>query len=321
MLPLIVRPALVELLGVPGEQPAWSTIGSATSSSCRPSPAASSACSAAISLICSAAAACSPGASCSTPFGTLAAGYATSVQWLLFWRCCTFVGVCVEFVAAVAWLAELFPNPKQREAVIGYTQAFGSLGGVAGHRALLSRRHLRRAACRRSTGGHEAWRYTLMSGVIPALPLILIRPFLPESPTWQQKKTAGTLKRPSIGELFQPQFRTHDHRHDGDDGVRRTRPRSAPSSRCRASCPAWRSCGSLARPAQEQIISGVQSFQEFGGLAGRIAPGVSRGPDRRPAPAAPPVSDSRHDPAAARVSVSSDEQPGARSGGASSSSG
>jgi hypothetical protein len=26
----------------------------------------------------------------------------------------------------------------------------------------------------------------------------------------------------------------------------------------------------LARPAQEQIISGVQSFQEFGGLAGRI---------------------------------------------------
>ena len=52
------------------------------------------------------------------------------MQQLLFWRCCTFVGVCVEFVAAVAWLAELFPNPKQREAVIGYTQAFGSLGGV-----------------------------------------------------------------------------------------------------------------------------------------------------------------------------------------------
>ena len=49
---------------------------------------------------------------------------------LLFWRCCTFVGVCVEFVAAVAWLAELFPNPKQREAVVGYTQAFGSLGGI-----------------------------------------------------------------------------------------------------------------------------------------------------------------------------------------------
>src|SRR5262245_26895301 len=60
----------------------------------------------------------------------LASGYATSVQALLFWRCCTFVGVCVEFVAAVAWLAELFPIPRQREAVVGYTQAFGSIGGI-----------------------------------------------------------------------------------------------------------------------------------------------------------------------------------------------
>ena len=41
-----------------------------------------------------------------------------------------FVGVCVEFVAAVAWLAELFPDPKQREKVLGYTQAFSSIGGI-----------------------------------------------------------------------------------------------------------------------------------------------------------------------------------------------
>jgi len=61
---------------------------------------------------------------------TVFAGLATSVQELLFWRCCTFIGVCVEFVAAVAWLAELFSDPKQRERVIGYTQAFGSIGGV-----------------------------------------------------------------------------------------------------------------------------------------------------------------------------------------------
>ncbi len=37
-----------------------------------------------------------------------------------------------------------------------------------------------------------------MSGVIPAIPLMIIRPFLPESPAWQQKKRAGTLKRPSF---------------------------------------------------------------------------------------------------------------------------
>ena len=46
-----------------------------------------------------------------------------------------------------------------------------------------------------------------MSGVIPALPLIIIRPFLPESPAWQQKRAAGTLKRPSLAELFSPELR------------------------------------------------------------------------------------------------------------------
>ena len=56
-------------------------------------------------------------------------------------------------------------------------------------------------------GGHEAWRYTLISGVIPAMPLLLIRPFLPESPEWQKKKDAGTLRRPSIAELFSPALR------------------------------------------------------------------------------------------------------------------
>src|SRR5258706_11179341 len=56
-------------------------------------------------------------------------------------------------------------------------------------------------------GAHEAWRYTLMSGIVPAIPLIVIRPFLPESPAWREKKATGTLKRPSFGELFRPEFR------------------------------------------------------------------------------------------------------------------
>src|SRR4051812_414052 len=60
----------------------------------------------------------------------VAAGFATSLNELLILRCTTFIGVCVEFVAAVAWLAELFPNPRQRESVLGYTQAFSSVGGI-----------------------------------------------------------------------------------------------------------------------------------------------------------------------------------------------
>ena len=44
-------------------------------------------------------------------------------------------------------------------------------------------------------------------GLIPAIPLIVIRPFLPESPAWAQKKAAGTLRRPSLWEIFSPELR------------------------------------------------------------------------------------------------------------------
>src|SRR5258708_4097843 len=58
------------------------------------------------------------------------AGYSTSLPMLLFFRCTTFIGLCVEFVAAVAWLAELFPPPNRRESVLGSNQAFSSIGGL-----------------------------------------------------------------------------------------------------------------------------------------------------------------------------------------------
>jgi MFS family permease len=136
-------------------------------------------------------------------FSALAAGFATSLPMLLFFRCLVFIGVCVEFVAAVAWLAELFPDREQRERVLGWTQAFSSLGGLlVGSANVLAARYADTLPA--IQGGHEAWRYTLISGVIPALPLILIRPFLPESPVWAEKKRAGTLRRPSIRELFSP---------------------------------------------------------------------------------------------------------------------
>jgi MFS family permease len=136
-------------------------------------------------------------------FAALAAGFATSLPQLLLCRCLVFVGVCVEFVAAVAWLAELFPDHAQRERVLGWTQAFSSLGGLlVGAANILAARFA--DALPAIQGGHDAWRYTLISGVVPALPLILIRPFLPESPVWAEKQRAGTLKRPSLRELFSP---------------------------------------------------------------------------------------------------------------------
>ena len=145
--------------------------------------------------------------------GAFFSGFVTSIGQLLFLRCLVFIGVCVEFVAAVAWLAELFTDPKQREKVLGYTQAFSSLGGLLV--ATINGWSVKYALSLPAISAfdiavqnpHAPWRYTLMSGVIPAIPLILIRPFLPESPIWQQKKAAGTLRRPSIAALFAPEFR------------------------------------------------------------------------------------------------------------------
>ena len=201
-------------------------------------------------------------------FSALASGFATSVEQLLFFRCCTFVGVCVEFVAAVAWLSELFPVPRQREAVVGYTQAFGSVGGLlmtGVYYAIVSNNEALPAIM----GGHEPWRYTLMSGVLPAIPLILVRPFLPASPTWQEKHRAGTLKRPALSELFGERFRRttivttimmacgYAVAYGAIQQVPRITPGLAEVS-------------ALARDAQEQVVSTVQMFHETGGLIGRL---------------------------------------------------
>ncbi len=200
--------------------------------------------------------------------GGVGAGYAGSVQQLLFWRCCMFVGVCVEFVAAVAWLSELFPNARHREAIVGWTQAFGSLVGVmvtAAYYLVVTYG----PGLPLVRGGHEAWRYTLMSGLLPAIPLILVRPFLPESPAWRDKRAAGTLKRPSFVEAFRPAFRRTTIvttimmacGFAAAFGAIQQTPRIVPGIA---------EVHAMPRAAQEQTVSAVQSFQELGGLFGRI---------------------------------------------------
>src|SRR5262245_34344306 len=201
-------------------------------------------------------------------FSALAAGLTSNLTMLVVFRCTTFIGVCVEFVAAVSWLAELFPNPKQREKVLGYTQAFSSLGGlmVSGAFVLAAKYANDLPAIR---GVHEAWRYTLISGLLPAIPLILIRPFLPESPTWKEKKLAGTLKRPSLKALFQPE-------------LRKTTIITAFMFACSFGAafgaiqhvpqivPGLPELQQLPMPQRQQIAGTVQMYQEVGGLVGRF---------------------------------------------------
>jgi MFS family permease len=201
-------------------------------------------------------------------FSACAASYASTLPQFLILRCTTLIGVCVEYVAAVAWLAELFPNPKQRESVLGYTQGAVGLGGLMGTGAYyLAVTYAERLPV--IHGGHEAWRYTLLSGLIPAIPLMLIRPFLPESGIWREKKFKGTLKRPSIVELFRPALRkttlvttflmacTFAIAY----GVVQQTPRMVPG------LPEVRG---LPPRQVEQTVSGVQLVQELGTLAGRL---------------------------------------------------
>jgi hypothetical protein len=197
-----------------------------------------------------------------------ASGLAPTVESLLLFRTLSFAGTCVEFVAAVAWLAEIFPDPKTREAVLGYTQAFSSLGGVltAGVFYIANRWSVDLPAI---YGSHAAWRYALIAGVAPAIPLAIIRPFLPESPQWEHQRTEGTLKRPSVGELFNPQFRRvtivtallFACAYAAAFGTIQQSPQITPG---------LPEVAQLAPAARGQAISSVQGTQELGGLAGRI---------------------------------------------------
>ncbi len=221
-----------------------------------------------------------------------AAGLSTNIWMLLFFRCTTFVGVCVEFVAAVAWLAELFPQPKRREKVLGYTQFFSSLGGlmvayvnywIVANAGSLPSEWMRFAG--EVDPANLAWRYTLMSGLIPAIPLVFIRPFLPESPAWLAKKSAGTLQRPSVRALFSPALRqttmvttlmfacSYGAAFGAIQQVPQIVP-ALPEVRAKVAAATEGQPEGVARAAEGQIVQGtaahVTKIQEYGGLTGRL---------------------------------------------------
>lgn len=176
--------------------------------------------------------------------------------------------ISVVFVAAITWLAEVFPNAKRREPILAFTQVFQSVGGllVAGAYYLAV---TFAEAFPMIRGGHQAWRYTLLSGMAPALLLLLVRPFLPESPLWRKKNAEGNLKRPPFTELFRPK-------------LRRTTIVSTLLFACTFALaygalqhtirmiPGLAEVQRLAPRQIEQAASGNQVFQELGALTGRI---------------------------------------------------
>lgn len=141
----------------------------------------------------------------------VAAAFSTTLGWFIFFRCATFVGVCVEFVAAITWLAELFPDKGRKEKVLGWTQAFASVGGlfvtVVNGWILKNAASFPALPVPEPFNAHADWRYTLITGLMPAIPIALLLPFVPESQVWKERKASGTLKRASFSELFSPALR------------------------------------------------------------------------------------------------------------------
>jgi MFS family permease len=140
----------------------------------------------------------------------VAAAYSKELWHLVLFRCTTFIGVCVELVAAVTWLAELFQDKKQRELAIGWTLACASLGGIFVTEVF----NEIVAFLRDNPTGVSwlpvpvaAWRYTLLTGLIPGAMILVLMPFVPESKVWKDRKLSGTLKRPKFSELFSPELR------------------------------------------------------------------------------------------------------------------
>lgn len=141
-------------------------------------------------------------------FSPVAAAFSTDLWVLVFFRCTTFIGVCVEMVAAITWLAELFEEKRARQQAIGWTLAFASVGGL--FVSLVNKFAVENAGTLPALplpdgfDQHAAWRYTLLTGLVPGVLIALLLPFVPESRVWAQKKAAGTLRRPAFGELFAP---------------------------------------------------------------------------------------------------------------------
>lgn len=226
----------------------------------------------------------------------VAAAFSTELWMLVLFRCTTFIGVCVEMVAAVTWLAELFDDRRTREKVIGWTLATASIGGIlvtAVYKLIVEYANDLPAL---PVGGrfnpHAAWRYTLLTGLVPGALILMLLPFVPESVVWRRKKMEGTLRRPSFGELFSPgllrttivttvlsacgyaaafgalQLTPSVISRGLPDVVERAKTVEAAQ---KANDPNAEALAAEQREFEQQRRGDIQLWQELGGLTGRIA--------------------------------------------------
>ena len=125
----------------------------------------------------------------------VAAAFSAELWQLVLFRCTTFIGVCVEMVAAVTWLAELFEDKRTRELVDRLDPGDGFARRHPGHRGLqpdcptLQTGIARPAIPRWAWPDNVAWRFHPADGFDSGGGDPVLMPFVPESARLEAEET------------------------------------------------------------------------------------------------------------------------------------
>ncbi|MFA6363398.1 MFS transporter [Methanoregula sp.] len=129
--------------------------------------------------------------------GTFATLFSTSLIWLLACRIVTGLGVGGEWAAGQTYIAETFPA-KDRGRYGSLLQTGAPVGMILA------------ALCGGLLSPIIGWRACFALSVLPALIVIAIRRYLPESDVWEEARAAGLgtqASRPGIRDLFSRNYR------------------------------------------------------------------------------------------------------------------
>lgn len=129
--------------------------------------------------------------------GTFATLFSTSILWLLVCRIVTGLGVGGEWATGQTYIAETFPA-KDRGRYGSLLQTGAPVGMILA------------ALCGGLLSPVIGWRACFALSVLPALIVIAIRRYLPESDVWEEARTAGPdtkASRPGFRDLFSRNYR------------------------------------------------------------------------------------------------------------------
>ena len=200
----------------------------------------------------------------------LSAGMSTRMETLLLFRALCFAGMCVEFIAAVAWLAELFPGAENTRSRARLHAVVLFARRSPGRRRILSRESLRRRSPR-------DLRRTFRVALHVDLRLRSRDSFDADPAVPAGISAVAAASRRGDAQASQRRGTCSGRSFAAARSSRRCcsralmEPRSEPCSSRRRSPRDFPKSGNFPTSERGQATAGAQTMQELGGLAGRFA--------------------------------------------------